>query len=251
MTRKILIRADDLGYSDGVNAGIARSVNEGIIRSVGVMVNMPLAEEGLSMLYKPDVCLGLHTNICVGKPLCDPSQIPSLVQENGEFHSSKDYRTAKEDFVALDEVILEIEAQYQRFKELTGRKPGYFEGHAVQSEAFFRGLEIVAARHSCPFLPFDLKKPVPFKNRRMQMVLESSRPDYDPVSVLKQIVLHEYEPDVIPTLVCHPGYLDAWLMRTSSLLAPRPAEVEMATDPAIHAWLQEQGVEVISYDEVE
>ena len=48
--KRLLIRADDLGYSDGVNCGIARSVNDGIIRSVGVMVNMPEVKNGLRML---------------------------------------------------------------------------------------------------------------------------------------------------------------------------------------------------------
>ena len=39
--KQILIRADDLGYSEGVNYGIAKAVNEGVVKSVGVMPNMP------------------------------------------------------------------------------------------------------------------------------------------------------------------------------------------------------------------
>ena len=38
----LLIRADDLGYSEGVNYGIAAAVAAGLVRSVGVMTNMPL-----------------------------------------------------------------------------------------------------------------------------------------------------------------------------------------------------------------
>ena len=117
---KILVRADDLGYSEGVNYGIAKSVKEGIIRSVGIMPNMEAAAHGVKLLEGVDVCLGQHTNICIGKPVTAPKQIPSLVQANGEFKSSKEYRSAKEDFVVLDEVVMEIEAQYHRFVELTG-----------------------------------------------------------------------------------------------------------------------------------
>ena len=40
MNSKILIRADDVGYSRAVNYGIADSVWNGIIRSVGIMPNM-------------------------------------------------------------------------------------------------------------------------------------------------------------------------------------------------------------------
>ena len=35
--KRILIRADDLGYSEAVNYGIAKRVKEGIIRPKGVM----------------------------------------------------------------------------------------------------------------------------------------------------------------------------------------------------------------------
>ena len=33
--KRLLIRADDIGYSYAVDLGIARSVNEGLVRSVG------------------------------------------------------------------------------------------------------------------------------------------------------------------------------------------------------------------------
>ena len=38
----LLIRADDLGYSEGVNYGIAAAVAAGLVRSVGVMTNMSM-----------------------------------------------------------------------------------------------------------------------------------------------------------------------------------------------------------------
>ena len=153
--KRLLLRADDLGYSDGVNCGIAAAVQAGLIRSVGVMTNMPLAESGLARLQIKDLCLGQHTNICTGRPLSDSSLISSIVDDDGNFKRSSAYRAAAragEDFVVLDEVIIEIEAQYRRFLELVGREPDYFEGHAVASPMFFRGLEIVAERHGLPRL---------------------------------------------------------------------------------------------------
>ncbi|MCF0106174.1 MAG: ChbG/HpnK family deacetylase, partial [Holdemanella sp.] len=147
MTREVLIRADDLGFSEGINYGIEKSVRQGIIKTIGIMTNMPATQHGYDLVKDLDLCFGLHTNICVGKPLCDPKLVPSICDENGNLKSSKTYRQAfKEgyDFVNLDEVILEIEAQYQRFVELTGDKPHYFEGHAVMSMNFFKGMEIVA-----------------------------------------------------------------------------------------------------------
>ena len=152
--KRLLIRADDLGYSEGINCGIAAAVAAGLVRSVGVMTNMPAAVHGLGLLYGRPLCLGQHTNICVGRPLTDPARIPSLCTPEGEFKPSRAYReAAKEgrDFVVLDEVIEEIEAQYRQFKALTGHEPSYFEGHAVASANFFQGLEIVAQRHGLPY----------------------------------------------------------------------------------------------------
>ena len=50
--KQLLIRADDLGYSDGVNYGIAKAVNKGVVKSVGVMTNMPTAMDGLKIIKK-------------------------------------------------------------------------------------------------------------------------------------------------------------------------------------------------------
>ena len=75
--KRLLLRADDLGYSEAVNCGIAKTVRDGLIRSVGLMPSMPAARHGLQLLAGLDVCLGQHTDICVGPPVSDPAAIPS------------------------------------------------------------------------------------------------------------------------------------------------------------------------------
>ncbi len=248
--KRILIRADDLGYSEGVNLGIAKSVNEGLIRNIGVMPNMPLAKQGLDLLKRDDLCLGQHTNVCVGKPLCDPKDIPSITDENGMFVSSRTYRNADHDFVVLDEVVLEIEAQYERFRELTGREPEYFEAHAVSSANLAKGLEIVAERHNLPLLQFSVTEPVPFRNTKMIVSMESMGPGYEPFESLKRCALKEYAEDEFPMFVCHPGYLDWYLLQTSSLTIPRAMEVDMLCSPKTVQWLEEQGIQLVTYNDI-
>ena len=86
---KLIMRADDLGISEGVNCGICKAIKDGVITSVGLMPNMEHALDGYEMIKDCNVSVGQHTNICLGKPLCSPEEIPSLVDENGEFYSSK------------------------------------------------------------------------------------------------------------------------------------------------------------------
>lgn len=252
MGRQLLVRADDLGFSRGVNYGIADAVDSGIIRSVGLMPNMPDAEHGVRLLAGKQICFGLHTNICVGKPLTPVSRIPSLCGSDGEFKTSKEYRAAYQagtDFVVLSEVIEEIEAQYRRFVALTGREPGYFEGHAVASDNFYKGLEIVAKRHNAPYLPVDLAAPVEFCGHKLRFVMEPGLPNYHSFETMKKAVMDTTE-NVIPMLVYHPGYLDAYLLRVSSLTTPRVQEVETLCDPKTMQWLEEQDVQLITYDDL-
>ena len=248
--KRLLIRADDLGFSEGTNYGIAKSVKDGIIRSVGLMPNMPAAQHGYDLIKDGNVCLGQHTNICVGKPLTDLALIPSITGEDGEFRPSSAYRAAMEDFVVLDEVILEIEAQYQRFKEITGREPAYFEGHAVASANFFKGLAIVAKRHGLDYLPLNFDgSPIRFGNAELYMYMDSMKPDYDPFASLVSCMKNAHEGGV-EMFVCHPGYLDAYILRKSSLTVPRAMEVEMLCSDKTKRYIEEQGIELVTYEDL-
>ena len=251
--KKFLIRADDLGYTEAINYGIAKSVKDGIIRSVGIMTNMPAAQHGIDLLKDVPVCYGQHTNICAGYPLTEPALIPSLCQENGAFKPSRAYREAAqkgEDFVVLEEVILEIEAQYHRFVELTGEQPHYFEAHAVASANLFKGLEIVAQRYNLPYLPMKFGEPAHFRNTDLYSSMESMLPNYVPFESLKKAALKDYGPNGCCMFVCHPGYLDDEILKTSSMTTPRVQEVAMAIDPATKAWLAENDIQIVTYDDL-
>lgn len=254
MSKRLLIRADDLGFSEGVNYGIAKSVRDGIIRTVGIMPNMPDVRHGLDLLKGIDVCFGQHTNICVGRPITEPKLIPSICQENGEFKTSKEYQTAfKEgkDFVVLDEAILEIEAQYQRFVELTGRVPEYFECHAVSSDNFCKALEIVAKRHGLDYLPYDFGgNPVMFQHTKLYMSVDGMHGGDDPLENLKREASREYGEDECLMFVCHPGYLDDYILRKSSLTALRPKEVAMCIASETKQWIAENDIRVITYKDL-
>lgn len=252
-TIQMILRADDIGYSEAVNYGIEKTVKEGLIRTAGLMVNMPATVHGLKLLENTGICLGQHTNLCIGKPCADPTKIPSLLDENGNLKSSKTYRQAYaegREFTVLDEMVIEIEAQYHRFKELVGRDPDYFEAHAVRSKNLSKALAIVAEKYDLKLNTHNADGSRTFCGKPVaSLPLESMNPDYDPWQSLKKAVLNA-RTDLPNVFVCHPGYLDDFLLRSSSLTVNRTKEVAMLTDPAMKAWLEEHHVQLITYSDI-
>ena len=51
---KIIMRADDLGFSEAVNHGICKAVKDGVITSVGMMPNMKAARHGYELIKDMD-----------------------------------------------------------------------------------------------------------------------------------------------------------------------------------------------------
>lgn len=256
--KKVLFRADDLGYSEAVNYGIEKTVKDGLIQSVGVMVNMPAAAHGVELVKNEPIAFSQHTNICVGKPLTDPKRIPSLVDADGNFKSSKMYREAAEDFVVYSEVMLEIEAQYQRFLELFGREPDYFEGHAVTSENYFKAMEQFAEERGMKYSglpqgqgPNSLTEDayIEVNGTKVYLYMEAMQKDYDPYRTFDKLLAKLHD-DGVDMMIFHPGYLDDYLLKNSSLLIPRTVEVAFLTDPTVKFCLEQLGIEMINYKDV-
>ena len=244
---KILVRADDLGYSEAFNVGLARAVKSGIVRCVGVMPNMEWAEHGVNLLKDTDVIFTVHANICQGRPLTDPKLIPSLVDENGIFKDKSLYREAKEDFVVLEEVVLEVEAQYQRLVELTGRKPFMVEAHAVPSANFNKALAIVGQKHGLTLMEFVPGRGPKIGNHIMKFSMDSGNADYNPFESFQKAAMLPEQEDECAMMVLHPGYVDQYVLTTSYITTQRAMEVAFATNPEVPKWCEENDVKLMTY----
>jgi len=248
--KKLLIRADDLGYSEAINYGLAKAVTDGLVKSAGIMTNMSAAKHGVSLLSQTDVCLGQHLNICAGRPLTDPAKIPSITGTDGQFKTSKEYRSATVDLVDTQEAILEVEAQYREFIHLTGFEPRYFGAHAIASKNFTKAIQFVADQHGLKYCgsafdgsPFKVGGTMVYSN------IGSMSPDYDPFIALQTAVTHAHD-GACDMFVCHPGYLDATILKLSSLTIPRTLEVDMLCDCKTKEWLSKQDIALVTFDDL-
>lgn len=77
--------------------------------------------------------------------------------------------------------------------------------------------------------------------------MDSMNSEYQPFGTLKKIV-RNYHIDGVEMLILHPGYLDAYILKTSSLTVSRTLEVDMATSLETLMWLNSKNIELITYD---
>ena len=248
---KVIIRADDLGFSEGVNYGIQKACRDGLVSNVGLMTNMPSARHGYRLVKDMNIALGQHTNICVGRPLTDPRLIPSLVQENGEFCSSSEIRKRTVDTIDVRECELEIEAQYKQFRIITGSDPDYFECHAVKSQNFFIALKNVAKRYHLFYenVIFDKEFEQKYHLHGIGLPPLDDHNLYDPQTYFPTVLkeMEQYDRNV---LIFHPGYLDQYILTHSSFTFIRPMECEFLCSDWFKDWIKDNHFELIDFRDV-
>jgi hopanoid biosynthesis associated protein HpnK len=82
--KSLIVNADDFGFTRGVNAGILRAFERGILTSATLMANGDAFDEAVAMARaNPTLGVGIHLVAVGGRPVADPSEIPSLVDANG------------------------------------------------------------------------------------------------------------------------------------------------------------------------
>jgi predicted glycoside hydrolase/deacetylase ChbG (UPF0249 family) len=127
---RLIINADDFGFSESVNESIFHLAKLGSLTSTTVMVNEPYANEIEKLLFLKNLGIGLHFNITRGCPISQISEISSLVDNNGQFFSSKEFRNrAVKGTIKVNHILKELEAQFEKLKGLIGDRITHLDSH--------------------------------------------------------------------------------------------------------------------------
>jgi hopanoid biosynthesis associated protein HpnK len=121
--KRLIINADDFGWSPEVNRGILKCHEDGILTSTTLLMNGPALDDAVKIARaSPTLGVGVHMNIVRGTPLSDPARIPTLVGTHGKFMGSAERVLLRMMLgrIAEAEIRIEIEAQVSRFKEHLG-----------------------------------------------------------------------------------------------------------------------------------
>lgn len=276
MSQKLIINADDYGHTPGVSEGIRRAHLQGIVTSTTAMMNRPasLVELPKALSLCPNLGLGVHLTLTTGQPLLPASQIPSLVDENGNFFNRETF-IEHLSHINPDEAMAEWSAQVERFIQTTERSPDHLDSHHHSSyftPALFERMLTLAAKLGCP-----IRKPFGEDSASAADYLPAGQPEKDFVAVQKLLArfkpttTHAFckdfydESATLPRLIelikqiaaapslstwelmCHPAVVDDELRLISYYNSQRGKELQVLCDTHARALLIELEVDLIPF----
>jgi predicted glycoside hydrolase/deacetylase ChbG (UPF0249 family) len=129
--KNLIVNADDLCWTEGVNRGIVEAFGNGIVTSTSLLANGAAFASGVAAARSaPGLGVGVHLNLSDGAPVADRETVTSLLNDEGVFAGGPEsllLRRARRGLL-LDEVEREWDAQIQKVRD-AGIEPTHLDGH--------------------------------------------------------------------------------------------------------------------------
>jgi len=267
--KRLIINADDLGYSEAVVRGISDLHRAGLVSSTSCMTNMPAWPEAAAYLRQhPEFGAGVHLTFNEGRPVLPAAKVRTLVDAQGRFLADPQILRSLRPGTT-EHLRAEFRAQIERFVADVGRKPDHLDNHCsisyVRPDRFKVTLEL-AKEFGLPIrAPFgdDLEERVPMMARqnnlppwliRLQGVRYRRNVDRAGIRRPNTFIQHfsfegrrtaEYLLSVLDglrdgwtsELLAHPGYDGGW----------REQDLRALFDPRIRERLAKPDIRLVSF----
>lgn len=130
--RRLIVVADDYGIGPATSAGILRLCRLGVVTGTVLLVNSPYAADAVKKWHATgvDADLGWHPCLTIDSPIAPPDRVRSLMMRDGRFPTLSRLMT----WLVMgrcrpSEVVHELRAQLQLFREMTGHWPAVVNSH--------------------------------------------------------------------------------------------------------------------------
>jgi predicted glycoside hydrolase/deacetylase ChbG (UPF0249 family) len=284
--RRLIINADDLGLTAGVNRAIRQCCDDGVVTSTTLMANAPAFADAVRTageLGRPSV--GCHVVLVDGEPVLSRELVASLLRDNtARFHNSLTAfaHHAVRHRIAPDQIEAEATAQMRRLAD-AGIRISHFDTHK-HTHLFPAVLQpLLRAARTCgvgvvrnPFAPLKplafahlLRRPRLWKRYTEVKLLRGWGTNFRRTVAAAGMVTTDGTFGIVSTgaldlklfraiigcipegtweFCCHPGYNDAALAAVHTRLrASRDCERQVLTSATAREMLAENGIELITY----
>jgi hopanoid biosynthesis associated protein HpnK len=282
--RRLIVNADDFGFTSGVNRAIAEAHTRGVVTSSTLMANgSAFAEAAQLAKTLPQLSVGCHVVLIDGTPVLGAEQLPTLIAHSRFRDSLKAFAArAIAGRMDPDQITAEATAQIRKI-QAAGIVVSHFDTHK-HTHLFPKILRpLLRAAAACGVWalrnPFGPRRPLrssqllarpglwtryaevrilgSFAGKFREAVTREgfSAPDgtlgIEVTGTLDETLFHAIArsiPDGTWEFVCHPGYNDADLQAANTRLRrSRETELRVLTLPAAREVLTQQGIELVSY----
>jgi predicted glycoside hydrolase/deacetylase ChbG (UPF0249 family) len=285
--RSLVVNADDLGLTMGVNTGIFEAHDRGILTSASLFANAAATADAIRHAHvRPSLGVGCHLSLVDGQPTLSPTRVPTLVADDGRFRPSwKPFIVAcLRGRVSLGEVERELTAQIDRLRS-DGITLTHLDAHK-HVHAFppiFAIVARLAERFKIPVVRVPFERWSPFAGRGVRLERQARRQallnfamwpwahrDYRAAAayglrtpnvagrihtgVLNAAVLKGTLQSLragVTELMVHPGYVDEALSQTATrLLTSRAREVDLLCAPETWDLIVDERLDLIRHDPI-
>ncbi len=129
---QLVFGADDFGRSSEINGAVERAYRGGLLTSVSLMVTGDAFPEAVALAHRlTGLAVGLHIVLADGRAALPPTDIPHLVDAEGQFPRDPvcaGFRYALLGRRGRKELRRELAAQFERFAS-TGLPLSHVDGH--------------------------------------------------------------------------------------------------------------------------
>ncbi len=227
--RFLIVNADDLGLSPGVNAGIAEAHTRGVVTSASLMVRQPAAAQAATLVREhPALAVGLHLDL-------------------GQWdYEDEEWRAAYERCPPDDGTAVERECgdQVAAFRELLGRDPTHVDSHqhVHKTEPTRSAAVRLAEELGVPLRDHG----VPYEGGFYGQT-GTGEPWPAGIAVERLVELVESLSQGWTEIGCHPGL---GLDTESSYRVEREQELRVLCDPRVREAIERTGVALRSFADV-
>jgi chitin disaccharide deacetylase len=254
--KRLVINADDFGFTPEVNAGIIHSHRQGVLTATTLMANGDAFDDAVRLAREtPTLDIGCHLVLIQGDSLLTGRRLPE---------------TARELVVALSrrhiDVHEELRAQVKKIL-LTGLRPTHLDSHKHTHALpnVFRAVVRIGHEFGIPYvrLPFDAMFPfarVPLRLARRQycrwtegfnVLMTDHFTGFRLTGSLTEKTLAAAICSLregLTEFMCHPGFVGPALLEARTRLKEsRLRELEALTSPRIRQIIAAQGVQLENF----
>ncbi len=241
---KLIVNADDFGYSKGVNYGIVEAYKNGIVRSTSIMMNMDYAEHALK-LYRDcqSLGLGIHFVLTSFKPLTAAEE---LVGDSG--YMSPDFKRIEN--CSEDIIEAELRTQLELLLEW-GYKITHADSHhhVHRIPRVLKIMSSICQEYGLAMRIVPVQKNLPEFDPEIKTTESFAWDFYDvnaTFKVLEKIFKRERKCSSLE-ICTHPAFIDSHLKNHSNYVDGRMRELDILTSDKAKDLVKSYGIELANY----